>query len=445
MKILLAVQHFPPSYTAGSEWEAYRIAKKLIERGHEVKVICVERIDSGNQQGLTWVDDDYDNVPVRRLFFNLSFAPDSVRWEYDNLWISEHIESFLVEYGPDLFHLISGYLIGGRPVMVAQQLGIPTVVSLMDFWFLCKRISMRRTDGALATLPINPLTCAKCLSGEKRRFLFLNRVMPGLMNLYWRAQTIQIKQIEQRSDFLLNVLNQSDVLISRSIFLRSFFSQAGVDDNKIIFLRQGQDSNGLIKENYEKTVSPVLRLGYLGQIAEQKGIHILIEAFQQFRQEPLSLSIYGNTQTNPAYTDRLRRLIGSNPNIKFAGMYHDREEMNWVYQNLDMVVVPSVWYENSPNVILESFARYTPVLATNLGGMAELINHGENGLLFKLGSVEDLAGQLKRILNEPGLLEKLKNGIETFHSVNDELDELEMIYHKLMLNKKSKIDQSTGV
>ena len=85
MKVVIAVHHFPPRYTGGAEWETYRIASTLRARGHEVHVICVERIDAGQAEGVSWTDEIYNDLPVRRLSYNLAAAPDPVRWEYDNL------------------------------------------------------------------------------------------------------------------------------------------------------------------------------------------------------------------------------------------------------------------------------------------------------------------------------------------------------------------------
>ena len=76
MRILLAVHHFPPRYTGGAEWRTYRTARALIARGHAVRVVCVEPIDSQDADPLAWSDEEFQGVPVRRLRFNLAAAPD---------------------------------------------------------------------------------------------------------------------------------------------------------------------------------------------------------------------------------------------------------------------------------------------------------------------------------------------------------------------------------
>ncbi|HEX2981552.1 MAG TPA: glycosyltransferase, partial [Anaerolineaceae bacterium] len=76
----------------------------------------------------------------------------------------------------------------------------------------------------------------------------------------------------------------------------------------------------------------------------------------------------------------------------------------------------------------EAFAHRTPVLASDLGGMSELVQDGKNGLLFKAGDAPDLAAQIQRCAREPGLLERLSAGIEPVRSVAEEIDELVGLY-----------------
>ena len=275
MKVVIAVHHFPPRYTGGAEWRAYRTAAALQARGYETRVVCVEHIDTGPDGGVAWEDDVYDGTAVRRLSLNLAAAPDPFRWEYDNPWIGHHLQEFLGEHRPDVFHLIGGYLMSGRALRVAHQLDTPTVLTLTDFWFLCPRITMLRSNGQVSTLPINAVTCARCLGEKKRRYRLPGYVAPSLMDAFWRLRKARIREVEARMAFLHQTLNQVNAIISPSQFLRSVFVKAGVEPERIIFMRQGRDFPDLTPEVLEKTPSSDLRVGYIGQIARHKGIHVL--------------------------------------------------------------------------------------------------------------------------------------------------------------------------
>jgi glycosyltransferase involved in cell wall biosynthesis len=443
MKVIIAVHHFPPHHTGGSEWEAYRIAATLQERGHDVRVICVENIDSGPAKGVAWEDDIFNGVRVRRLSFDEAAMPDPFRWEYDNPWIGDHLRQFLTEHRPDIFHLISGYLISASVLNVARQLQIPAVVSLMDYWFLCKRITMLRTDGLVSTLPINPLTCARCMGEEKRRHRWLGRIVPIVESLYWRLQKMDSRNLQKRQTFLRQTLNQADAIISRSKFLRSIFIEAGGTPDRIIFLRQGLDLPDLSPEALKKTSSPPpLRVGYIGQIAWHKGVHVLFEAARRMPNAPLIVKAYGDPTTFPDYSQRLRRFSARDRRLELAGSY-PRGNLNKILSELDVIVVPSLWYENSPNVILEAFAYRTPVIASDLGGMAELVQDGKNGLLFPRGDANGLARQLQLLLDDPALLPALSSGIGPVKSAAQEIDELEEIYRDVIAKSVFKAEALT--
>ncbi|MCP4362066.1 MAG: glycosyltransferase family 4 protein [Chloroflexi bacterium] len=434
MKIVIAVHHFPPRYTGGAEWRAYRTAAALQARGHQVQVVCIERIDQGPPGGITWEDDIYEGVAVRRLAFNLAAAPDPFRWEYDNTWLGQHLQQFLGEQQPDLFHLISGYLMSGRVLRVAHQLGISTVLTLTDFWFLCPRFSMLRSNGQLSTLPINAATCARCLGEEKRRYRLPGHIAPGLMDIFWRLQKTQIHKVEERIIFLHQTLNQVNAIISPSQFLRSTFIEAGVEPGRIVFSRQGRDFPNLKSEMVEKTVAPHLRVGYIGQITQLKGVHTLLEAVKQMPDAPLTVRIYGDTTHFPEYTTRLRQLMEGDKRLALAGIY-DRHEVSRVLREIDVLVVPSLWYENSPNVILEAFAHRTPVIASNLGGMAELVTDQKTGLLFAPNNANDLAQKLRMVLDNPEILPNLQKNIDPPITLEAEMTELLQIYQSILLSE----------
>jgi glycosyltransferase involved in cell wall biosynthesis len=437
VKVLIAVHHFPPRHTGGAEWRAYRTAAALEARGHQARIVAIERIDRGPQRGVAWEDGVFEGVNVRRLFFDMKNVPDLDRWEYDNIWIGEHLRELIDEWEPDIFHLISGYLITGRAIRVAHEEGIPTVLSLTDFWFLCKRISMLRSDGKVSTLPIDPFQCARCMAEDQRRFRLPARFAPKLMDIYWQNQKGKAQALQTRLEFLIESLQQVDAIISPSLFLRDTYIQAGVDPERIQFSRQGRDFPDLNPALLQKKSSEVLRVGYIGQIAWHKGVHVLMGALAQLPEAPISLKVYGDEKHYPDYAEKLRRIAEKDPRVELAGTYH-LSEISRVLQEIDVLVVPSVWYENSPNAILEAFAHRTPVITSALGGMSELVEDGKNGLLFETGSPESLASKLRLLLDEPGLLKQFSNRIGPVRPVNEEMDELEQIYTSLVNQRLSK-------
>jgi glycosyltransferase involved in cell wall biosynthesis len=435
MKVVIGVHHFPPHHIGGGENEAYRVAKGLLDRGHEVNVICVEDIQTGSAPGLFFIDDLYKGVPVRRLFYNHHLIPDKTRFEYDNPWIGDHLKMFLAEQVPDIYFQISGYLLTGSTLRAAAELGLPVVVELTEFWFLCPRINMLKSDGRLSSLPFNPVDCARCLGEEKRRFRIPGKLVPGVMEQYWRQQKVPINQIEQRSISLNNTLAGVDQFISPSRFLREMYIESGLPEDKIIFIRQGVELAGNRTQSLVTQKSDKLRIGYLGQIAPHKGTLLLAQAIKSISDPRLKASFYGDTLTNPGYVNEIRQLIANDSRMELAGTYHSPAELEKILLNLDVLVMTSVWYENSPTVILEAYSCNTPVIAAKLGGMAELVQDGQNGFLFEPGNAADLAVKIKRLLDQKELLQEFQGNIAPVKTVKQQIDEFENLFISIAMKK----------
>lgn len=426
MNVLIGVHHFPPTFIGGAEQRALRTARALSGRGHRVRVICVDNIHGDPHEGITFADDVYQGIAVRRLSFNAGTVPDPARFEYDNPWVGDEVARLLREDRPDVFHLISGYLISGRALLEAQAARVPSVISLTDFWFLCKRIQMLRSDGSLSTPPINPRVCARCVAEESRRFKLPARIVPALADWYWRRETQRTAVMAERGRFLRDALNTASAIISPSEFLRGMFIEAGVDAKRLLFLRQGRDF-GPMQDIPPRTLGPVLRLGVLGQIIHLKGVHVAIEALRLIKAANVRLDIYGTPHSEPQYASRLARMCANDARVTLHPPYR-ADQASDVIQQMDAVIVPSIWYENSPNVILEAFAHRAPVIASALGGMSELVHHNVNGFTFAAGDAADLARQIQRLLDDASLLTRLSAAIGPVKTVAAEMDELEAIY-----------------
>lgn len=431
MKITIAIHHFPPKYVSGAEKETLRVAKSLQKRGHTVQILCIEDIINGPTEGLAHEDTLYEGLPVRRLSFCLASAPDPWVWSYDNRWIGEHVRTYLTENRPDILLLVSGYLMTASVILAAKSLGICTTLYLTDFWFLCPRITMLRANGGLSTLPIEAATCAQCLGEEKRRFRWLGRAVPAGMAWYWKQRKGTIAQLEQRTAFLKTAIAAVDMVITPSNFLRNMYLQAGFLPENNVFIRQGLDRVP-DRASWKNTVpGSQLRVGYIGQIAAHKGVHVLIDAVRSIKNTQVSLTIYGDGTAFPNYTKDLQNKIGGDARIQLAGVFQGADRLKEIMNGFDVIVVPSIWYENSPNAILEALSYGVPVITSDLGGMAELVQHEENGLLFRHADAPDLARQLQKLLDNPARIAQMRECIQPVKRIEAQIDEIEQLFVKL--------------
>lgn len=447
MKIVLTIHHFPPNYVAGAEVYAYRLASWLVRRGHEVHVVCVESTTFEGGANIACRYELYEDISVWRLYFDRRRAPDPFRQSFDNHLIGEWYTEFLRRIHPDVVHVHSGYLISGSVVAAAKKLSLPLIITLHDFWFVCPRITLLKPTGVIDEAPKEAAECAWCLATEKRRYRWPEIASGGLAGSIarrllarpWGARTLGIQpdanEIAYRREALMNALQQADVILSPSEFLRNIYIEQGLEPNKIVYTRFGLDiSQWAAPAESRPNASDELHLSYIGQVAPHKGVHLLIKAFAQlkFTRRRARLKIYGNLTAFPDYVRSLQHMARNHHAIEFPG-WLDNCRVAEVLSCTDAIVVPSIWYENSPIVIMEALATGTPVIGTNLGGIPELVKHDVNGMLFEAGNVKDLARQLQRLLDEPELVPRLAANARPVRLIEDEMKQLMSLYESVLM------------
>jgi glycosyltransferase involved in cell wall biosynthesis len=443
LKILLAVHHFPPARVGGGELLALRLARWMQARGHQIQVVCVEEIHRGTRGELTWTDETFQDIPVRRFSFNLAASADPLTASFDNARLREHFETLQNTFQPDVVHLVSGYLLGIAPLRAAHARGIPTVVTLTDFWFLCPTLQLLRADGSLCGGP-QASECARCLWSQRRSFRALERVgapvtrrvLHAARQVGWLGTLLQVNAqlatLARRSDVVMQELNRAHTVIALTRFAAELHIAHGLARARVVVSPDCLDAKEFDPPAPHAPQNDALHFGYFGQIMPIKGADVLLRAFQRAQKtnptaRRMRLTLYGKTNTAPAYAKQLAQLANGNPDIVFAGEYEHRRTLALMSQ-VDAVIVPSQWYENSPRVILEAFAARTPVIGANVGGIAEVVTHEKNGLLFERGSAADLARQLTRVTQEPARLAALRANIPRVRQVDETMQELLQIY-----------------
>ncbi|MBA3859595.1 MAG: hypothetical protein C0507_22035 [Cyanobacteria bacterium PR.3.49] len=235
----------------------------------------------------------------------------------------------------------------------------------------------------------------------------------------------------RRPGRLRDAANKMQAIMVPTKLMQDVFVENGINEKLIHHVPFGIRLEALTPYT-QKTPCDVTRIGFIGTLFEHKGVDLLIKAFLALPQEAkCSLSIYGSTDQFPEYGKKLLDMAADGSKnaekISFKGTF-PQAQFGEILSNLDVLVIPSRWYENTPLVMQSALATKTPLIATDLGGMAEIIDHGKTGLLFKLNSADSLKEQLLRIINEPDLLRTFRGAIKEERSVGDMVDDIEKIY-----------------
>ena len=410
---MLVVHQFLPRHQTGTEIYTYGLAKELSRR-HEVYLFYGEEGSAG--RGLPEEDGEFKGLRVHKVYLDQPADPyRQFLATFKNRAVEESFAAFLDRVRPDVVHIQHLMNLSGGLVSIAKRRGIPVAMTLHDYWFLCANAQLVRPNRQVCRGTHLRLECADCAAARLNQpWVRLLRPLVALLFL-------------RRDAYLRGVLRQVDLFIAPSLFLREKYVAAGVPERKIVHLEHGTDLERVRAGRRRDRAG--LRFGYIGSLAWQKGVHVLVEAFNGLADGSAELWIYGDPGIFPDYTRRLRELA-TNPRIRFWGRV-DGEDIGSALSELDALIVPSLWYENSPLVIQEAFAAKVPVIASDLGALAEKVRHGLDGLLFPPGDAASLRELLQRLIEEPAILERLRANIRPVKSMAEHAREIEALYRRL--------------
>jgi glycosyltransferase involved in cell wall biosynthesis len=344
----------------------------------------------------------------------------------------------------DIVYQVSGYLLGVTPIRAAKSVGIPIVVMAIDFWFICPTIHLLTGRGTLCGGP-NQRECARCLRDRRRRYRLVDRRAPWLVERWisMRANLLpgqqdfraQLDRLRKRQHELLEALNSVDAIVTRSHFSKAMLVRNGVVST--LFQVAGLPPPGESPASDRTSRSDgSLRIGYIGQLVPIKGVDVLIRAFRRLdpRGRRLELVIYGDPSANPGHVRWLRHLAGRRPGITFAGRF-DPTEREAVFASIDLLVVPSVWYENAPLVVEEAQEAGLPVVASNLGSLTEVVRDGVDGLLFEGGNDRALAARLQELVDHPERLRDLRRQVRQPAGHEGRFPEIQSVFNRLLAER----------
>ena len=220
------------------------------------------------------------------------------------------------------------------------------------------------------------------------------------------------------------------VLVATS-FMEEKFLEFGLEKSKISKLTFGIESNDIMVYSGGKGRKRILTIGFIGTLYFHKGADILLRAVRLVPSHlPISIRLYGSLEQFPEYVKQLKTIAGNDQRIEFCGTF-PKDRIGEIFEGLDILVVPSLWHENSPLVIHSAQAAGVPVVASNTGGMNEIIREDLNGFLFERGDAQGLSKIIQMVCEDRELLGRLSENSQKPKSIVSYGDELERVYHNV--------------
>jgi len=417
MRILLVAHKYPPYALGGVEVYTQHLARALRVR-HEVAVFF--RHDDREGPPFAAQGGEAGGVRLRRVSCNSSGLGASVAGEFFHTFLNRAIEAdfahLVAGFQPELIHVQHVMGLSARLLPLARAAGVPVLLTLHDYWFLCSNSQLIWPDGQVCRGKAWGVNCVRCAAAARFPSPLVRWLRPALAPLFlFRDRVVR------------NAALAADRLIAPSHFLIERYTTAGFPASRFEYLE-----NGIAVEEIRRfprlSGGGALRVTFLGSLAWQKGVHVLAEAWRGLPAGAARLRIWGDPQVFPEYSTRLRGLL-TGTGAELMGRIAN-ERVGEVLADSDVVVVPSLWFENSPVVIQEARAAGVPVVASGHGALAEKVHDGVDGLLFPPGDAGALRQALQRLIEEPELLPRLRQGVQPAMDVEAHVQKLERIYEQ---------------
>lgn len=396
MRLVMVSSHYPPNWRSGGSLVPQRIVRRLLERGHEVSVFA-GFVDPDEPEGRMWDEVDEHGVPLRWMA-TTAWTDWSHPFNHENPAATVAFMRYLEERQPDVVHFHSLQGFGGGLVTAARGLGIPTVVTMHDFWWFCGRQFLVDPDLRPCSLVAKVGVCP-CEAGA-----------------VWR---------ERREIGLAAHLQMADVVLAPSGSLAEALVANGVDPDRIRVDENGMPALDRLVDAWRPPVEGAgpARFLFAGGPHPLKGVRVLLDAVKLLRRDGRwQLDMYGFD--DPTELDIQPGL----PVVVHPG--YPAEKTIEVMQEHDVLVLPSLARESYSLVCREALSAGLPVITSDTPGPMEVVREGENGLIVPAGDPEALAGAMQTLIDDADLRRSLAPpaGSCTLRSVDDQAEQLEAIY-----------------
>ncbi|CAG9933555.1 glycosyltransferase family 4 protein [Candidatus Nitrotoga arctica] len=447
MKILLTTHVFLPDYFGGTETLVLGVALALKQRGHNVTVVTgyPEKDKPGDINQF----DEYEVDSIRVIRFRhgrtaLGDQSSVMQNDYDNPVFAHRFRQLLLEIEPDVVHFHHLERLSIKAIDACKDRKIPAFLTATDFWYVCPAHTLLLPNGNMCDGPANGgANCLKHLtsiSQPKWVAGILNSIPTGVVEGIVYALKRTNAKLSGRFGDVQALARRSEIIGARLPLLERIFvatthaqrmiETAGIIGGKFRVLPFGIKDHGYVKRIRQRTDRPLV-LGFIGSMLPHKGLHILVEASKLLPADAaVKIKIYGKSPVgDSAYIKDLRVLAQGDERIKFYGTF-ENEKMPAILDGIDALVIPSLWHENMPLVSLSAQAAGCPLIASDIGGLSDVVDPGKNGLLFSPGSASGLAQMIMCLLDDHDLLKKLSGAAVRPMDINQYVDELELEYRK---------------
>jgi glycosyltransferase involved in cell wall biosynthesis len=360
MKIALVTAYFYPISSGGTEKYVLNLAKNLISDQNEVHIITTGYNEASEYDGIKiyQIPDELSNDPELLSGVKASTNLDAFRKLLDqNQYNLIHFHTLTPVF--NIFHIVAAKNLNLEIHFTAH---VPSVTCIHDDLI---QFGIKACDGL-----IKKHRCTACYISKKGFHKGLSQIIATAVNTL--DYPTSIAKIVERKKQNLELLNElCDKIFLFTNWQKEIFLMNGFNYEKIIITSQLLNKKKSPQTNIKKKIQ---NIGFVGRISHEKGLHVLIQAFNNIRRKDLQLHIAG-VINGQEYFEKLKNSTAKNLNIHWRTNL-SAIQIDAFYQEIDLLIIPSITYETGPFVLFEALENNIPVLANNLGDMELWNNKG---------------------------------------------------------------------
>lgn len=381
IKILLVTEYFYPENNGGTELYVYNLAKSLANSAIDVSVLTCSDVQK---------EYFYDNIHVFTIPFNFNLDKKVITGQAP----SENLQSFvetLQKINPTVvhFHTITTS-INLFHFEKTKELGYKVIFTSHIPAHICLRGDLLRYNKVCDGY-VEVKKCLDCYHESLR--------IPRPVNLFtsfivrkFGPKLALTNAAKNKLDFLEKLNKYTDAIVLVSQWQKSIFEENNFNPKKLFLCRQAIDSN---KPLPKKIRTKTFTIGFIGRITKVKGLPLLLKAFENLKNENINLSIVGIKQNDEIdFFNQIKQIADSLDNCKWFDEISN-DQIPFFLSKIDVLCVPSQWLETGPFVAYEALQNNVPVLASNIGGLKEIVTEGVNGWFFNYNDVKSLEAKIK--------------------------------------------------
>ena len=423
------------------------VSRYLVEQGDTVRIACGGNERQGVCTEPKWsrCDSDFECIQVSRVVRNASRGALNDHFKREDLERYALWERLFEEVAPEIVFTVGrGPALMGDVEQVARKAGVPVLATLIHPDQVCPKGPRLDAWGKGCMRALEAETCCTCLVRSRCGVPVLHwaiKAFPAGRMGNWlpeggftgRLRTAMLlpRMVDGFLRHWQELREAVSLFIAHSEAARELLIINGVPASRIRLSAPGLEPRGATTKVRSKT-GPV-KFGFVGRPCAEKGVRTLVMAWQFLpRDVAAELHLWGNPQTGePDVVASIERLAASDQRVRFHGPF-TREQTDSIYDSIDVLVVPSEWFDNCPFVISEAFAAGVPVLGSDFGGIRSMIRHGVDGLLVPMGSAQAWVEALSRLAANPRAVQALSKNVLPPRDARAHVQELREFFDEIL-------------